>query len=280
MKITETKRHNNMKRQADKPEKMEVTRDSAIRAIQSIIDAYKDTAFKFYGRDSLNLMCHVTYIPNKVERLRDDVAILKGNIEYEGEMAKGTIKVDLKKKVVFYAPARGDGQDPLLVDNRTKKEWDAFLSELKSVHDRIIASAKDAASAMEKAAESCLQALTHSIFSEVSSSVVLLFFEYDSKTDMEYPIDFNFENICKVETDRIVFYGDVTISYHKPTKGCIVYNHEEGVFSRGHLTGRGNVKIDMPLEVDDTNPENVALLNKLTTHISNFVKGKDKEHNS
>ncbi len=269
-----------MKRQADKPEKMEVVRDDAACAIQSIIDAYKDTVFKFYATDWIGVTGFFDFKPCGVTKLKNNEFILNGDTNYGRESFKGKIVINFVKNDVYHITRRTRRKYPLEVDNRTKKEWDAFLSELKSVHDRIIASAKDAASAMKKATELRLQALTDSIFSEVSSSVSLLFIEDNPRDRQSYPVAFTLKRVYTAEEEAIVLDGDLKVSYHKPTKGCITYNNEDFIFARGHLTGRGNVKIDARLMVNDAYPENVALLNKLTTHISNFMKGKDKEHNS
>ncbi len=121
----------------------ELFSNSVMHTIQSIINAYKDTVFKFYATDWIGVIALFDFKPGGITKLKNNEFILNGDTNYKRESFKGKIVINFVKNNVFHITRRTRRKYPLEVDNDTKKEWNAFLSELRSVHDSIIALAKD-----------------------------------------------------------------------------------------------------------------------------------------
>ena len=66
------------------------------------------------------------------------VAILSGEVMYDGDLLIGDIHIDFKSGRVFYKEKKSRYTYTLEPDNRTKKQWDALLEQLKmSLDNRI-----------------------------------------------------------------------------------------------------------------------------------------------
>lgn len=108
------------------------------RANQALLSPFSNTAFLFYATTRLGRTTFVTFRVQDIKKLMMGIAILSGEVMYDGEMLIGDIHIDFNNGRVFYKEKKSRYTYTLEPDNRTKMQWDALLKQLKmSLDNRI-----------------------------------------------------------------------------------------------------------------------------------------------
>ncbi len=108
------------------------------RANKSLLSAFTNTTFLFYATTRLGRTTFLTFKVQDIKKLMMGVAILSGEVMYDGDMLIGDIHIDFNNGRVFYKERKSRYTYTLEPDNRTKNQWDAFLEQLKmSLDNRI-----------------------------------------------------------------------------------------------------------------------------------------------
>lgn len=108
------------------------------RANQALLSPFSNTTFLFYATTRLGRTTFLTFKAQDIKKLMMGIAILAGEIMYDGYMLTGDIHIDFNKNRVFYKEKTTRYTYTLEPDNRTKTQWDALLGQLKmSLDNRI-----------------------------------------------------------------------------------------------------------------------------------------------
>ena len=108
------------------------------RANQALISPFVNTTFLFYATTRLGRTTFLTFKVQDIKKLMMGVAILSGEVMYDSDLLIGDIHIDFKSGRVFYKEKKSRYTYTLEPDNRTKKQWDALLEQLKmSLDNRI-----------------------------------------------------------------------------------------------------------------------------------------------
>ena len=108
------------------------------RANQALISPFVNTTFLFYATTRLGRTTFLTFKVQDIKKLMMGVAILSGEVMYDGDLLIGDIHIDFNSGRVFYKEKKSRYTYTLESDNRTKKQWDALLEQLKmSLDNRI-----------------------------------------------------------------------------------------------------------------------------------------------
>jgi hypothetical protein len=59
------------------------------------------------------------------------IGILSGEVVFDGTQLSGDITVDFNRNQVFYKEKGSRYQYSLIIDNRTKPQWDELLKQLR-----------------------------------------------------------------------------------------------------------------------------------------------------
>lgn len=106
--------------------------------------------------------------------------------------------------------------------------------------------------------------------------IVLEFIEDNEKTRLSYPVDLNFESVKYIDNDRVVFYGDLTVSLNPFGKGTIEYQFNTQEFYRvsySDITTRSR-------KLHKLIPDNREEINMLMSFITKYLYStEDFEHN-
>ena len=74
------------------------------RANQALLSPFSNTAFLFYATTRLGRTTFVTFRVQDIKKLMMGIAILSGEVMYDGEMLIGDIHIDFNNGRVFYKP--------------------------------------------------------------------------------------------------------------------------------------------------------------------------------
>lgn len=108
------------------------------RANMALLKPFINTTFLFYATTRLGRTTFLTFKVQNIKKLMAGVAILSGEVMFDGDMLMGDIHVDFNKGRVFYKEKTSRYTYTLEADNRTKKKWDSLLEQLKmSLDNRI-----------------------------------------------------------------------------------------------------------------------------------------------
>mgnify|MGYP004444359731 FL=1 len=108
------------------------------RANKALLSPFIDTTFMFYATTRLGRTTFLTFKVQDIKKLMDGIAILSGEVVYDGEMLTGDIHIDFNRERVFYKEKKSRYTYTLEPDNRTIKQWNALLEQLKmSLDNRI-----------------------------------------------------------------------------------------------------------------------------------------------
>lgn len=108
------------------------------RANQSLLAPFIATPFIFYATDRFGGSRFLTFKISNIKKLMNGIAILSGDVVFDGNQMIGDISVDFNKQVVQYRERGTRYKYNLEIDNRTKANWDNLLSELKASLDNRI----------------------------------------------------------------------------------------------------------------------------------------------
>lgn len=104
----------------------------------ALLKPFINTTFLFYATTRLGRTTFLTFKVQNIKKLMAGVAILSGEVMFDGDMLMGDIHVDFNKGRVFYKEKTSRYTYTLEADNRTKKKWDSLLEQLKmSLDNRI-----------------------------------------------------------------------------------------------------------------------------------------------
>lgn len=108
------------------------------RANQALLAPFANTTFLFYAITRLGRTTFLTFKVQGIKKLMMGVAILSGEVMYDGDVLLGDIHIDFNKGRVFYKEKRSRYTYTLEPDNRTKEQWNVLLEQLKmSLDNRI-----------------------------------------------------------------------------------------------------------------------------------------------
>ena len=80
----------------------------------------------------------LTFKLDDIKKLMNGIGILSGEVVFDGLQLPGDITVDFNRNQVLYKDKASRYQYPLIIDNRTKANWDELLDQLKmSLDNRI-----------------------------------------------------------------------------------------------------------------------------------------------
>lgn len=101
------------------------------RANKALLTPFTNTTFLFYATTRLGRTTFLTFKVQDIKKLMMGVATLSGEVMYDGDMLIGDIHIDFNNGRVFYKEKKSRYTYTLEPDNRTKKQWDALLEQLK-----------------------------------------------------------------------------------------------------------------------------------------------------
>lgn len=144
--VSEALNESDGKTHANQPKRTIVDHNSVIgrvsqtlqRADQSLIAPYKDTTYLFYAMNRMGAYVFLTFKLDDIKKLMNGIGILSGEVVFDGLQLPGDITVDFNRNQVLYKDKASRYQYPLIIDNRTKANWDELLDQLKmSLDNRI-----------------------------------------------------------------------------------------------------------------------------------------------
>lgn len=90
---------------------------------------FKGITFKFFGVDGIGIVTHILFTFEQIAQLTPDKAILIGTVTFNNQSIKGhKIEINLNKRTAMYRA--NHLHYSLEIDNRTKPQWEALLSQL------------------------------------------------------------------------------------------------------------------------------------------------------
>lgn len=108
------------------------------RANAALLNPFINTTFLFYATTRLGRTTFLTFKVQDIKKLMMGIAILSGEVMYDGDMMIGDIHIDFNSGRVFYKEKKSRYTYTLEPDNRTKQQWDSLLEQLKmSLDNRI-----------------------------------------------------------------------------------------------------------------------------------------------
>lgn len=100
-------------------------------ANQSLIAPYKDTIYVFYAMNRMGAYVFLTFKLEDIKKLMNGIGILSGEVVFDGTQLSGDISIDFNRNQVFYKEKGSRYQYSLIIDNRTKPQWDELLKQLR-----------------------------------------------------------------------------------------------------------------------------------------------------
>jgi hypothetical protein len=100
-------------------------------ANQSLIAPYKDTTYVFYAMNRMGVYVFLTFKLEDIKKLMNGIGILSGEVVFDGTQLSGDVTVDFNRNQVFYKEKGSRYQYSLIIDNRTKPQWDELLKQLR-----------------------------------------------------------------------------------------------------------------------------------------------------
>lgn len=104
--------------------------DTEQKANDELLTSFASITFLFYATTRLGRTAFVTFRVNDIKKLMGTVAILSGEVMFDGDVLKGDISIDFINNRVFYKEKRTRYTYTLESDNRTKKQWESLLEQL------------------------------------------------------------------------------------------------------------------------------------------------------
>lgn len=112
--------------------------DTEQRANDALLTSFANITFLFYATTRLGRTTFVTFRVKDIKNLMVGVAILSGEVVFDGDVLTGDIHIDFINNRVFYKEKKSRYLYTLESDNRTKKQWETLLEQLKmSLENRI-----------------------------------------------------------------------------------------------------------------------------------------------
>ena len=97
-------------------------KDTEQKANQALLSPFANTTFLFYATTRLGRTTFLTFKVQDIKKLMMGVAILSGEIMYDGDMLIGDIHIDYNNRRVYYKEKKSRYSYSLEPDNRTKKK--------------------------------------------------------------------------------------------------------------------------------------------------------------
>lgn len=108
------------------------------RANKALLAPFTNITFLFYATTRLGRTTFLTFMVKDIKKLMMGIAILSGEVIYDGYTLMGDIHIDFNKNKIFYKEKKTKYTYTLEPDNRTKNQWDTLLGQLKmSLDNRI-----------------------------------------------------------------------------------------------------------------------------------------------
>ena len=108
------------------------------RANQSLLRPFINEQVMFYAVNRLGRTVRLIFQVEDIKKLMDNIAILSGNVIYDGCQMNGDLMIDFTQNKIFYTERKSRYKYTLVPNNYTIKVWNELTKQLKmSLDNRI-----------------------------------------------------------------------------------------------------------------------------------------------
>jgi hypothetical protein len=108
------------------------------RAKQSLLRPFINEQIMFYAVNRLGRTVRLIFQVEDIKKLMDNIAILSGNVIYDGCQMNGDLMIDFTQNKIFYTERKSRYKYTLVPNNYTIKVWNELTKQLKmSLDNRI-----------------------------------------------------------------------------------------------------------------------------------------------
>jgi hypothetical protein len=103
-----------------------------------LLKPFIDATYLFYATTRTGRSTFLTFKVTGIKKLMNNIAILSGNVTYDGYQMNGDIMIDFAQNRIFYTERKSRYKYTLEPDNRTINIWNKLTKQLKlSLDNRI-----------------------------------------------------------------------------------------------------------------------------------------------